>query len=198
MTVIAVAALLVLIAVGVALIHRLNVQHDERIAAFHYSDALPGVGRRTRRRRRAAGAATVPARPTATAIADDTGFGPTGDGRGRRVMAILRERKAYREKIMRALHQAAEGNRLLGVDGAKLRNDLGIPERDLAAACVYLADKGWVVIDRGRDDTSATIRLTPQGIRRMEAEEEECDGAASTDAVRPQGVRPVPKDRRTP
>ncbi|MEU2930705.1 hypothetical protein ABZ636_37665 [Streptomyces sp. NPDC007251] len=54
MTLIAVAVLLVVIAVGVVLIHRLNTQHNERIDAFHYSDALPGVGRRLRRHRRRA------------------------------------------------------------------------------------------------------------------------------------------------
>ncbi|WP_406729685.1 hypothetical protein WJ438_14100 [Streptomyces sp. GD-15H] len=90
-------------------------------------------------------------------------------------MAILRERKMYREKIMRALYQAAEGNRLLGVDGAKLRNDLGIPEQELAAACTYLAGEGWVVVDWGRGNTPAMITLTHQGIRQLETEEEERD-----------------------
>ncbi|MER7181415.1 hypothetical protein ABT404_18360 [Streptomyces hyaluromycini] len=62
MTLVAVAVLLVVIAVGVVLIHLLNVQHDERIAAFHYSDALPGIGRRLRghRRRTADGTADPP------------------------------------------------------------------------------------------------------------------------------------------
>ena len=172
MTVIAVAVLLVLIAVGVVLIHRLNGQHDERIAAFHYSDVLPGIGRRTRRRGRSAVDATVPARPTATATADDIDVGPTVSARGRHVMAILRDRKTYRERIMQALYQAAEGDRLLGVDGAKLRNDLGIPEQDMAAACMYLAGEGWVVVDWGRGNTPTMVTLTHQGIRRMETEEE--------------------------
>ncbi|MDQ0991997.1 hypothetical protein [Streptomyces sp. V3I7] len=61
MTVIAVAVLLVVIVVGVVLIHRLNVQHSERIAAFHYSNVLPGIGRRIRRRRRSAADGTVEA-----------------------------------------------------------------------------------------------------------------------------------------
>ncbi|MGW7546173.1 hypothetical protein ACWGKQ_34465 [Streptomyces sp. NPDC054770] len=59
MTLIAVAVLLVVIAVGVVLIHRLNAQHGERIAAFHYSDALPGIGRRLRRHRRRAADGTT-------------------------------------------------------------------------------------------------------------------------------------------
>ncbi|MEW2249543.1 hypothetical protein AB0907_19640 [Streptomyces sp. NPDC006975] len=87
-------------------------------------------------------------------------------------MAILRDRKTYRERIMQALYQAAEGNRLLGVDGAKLRTDLGIPEQDMAAACMYLAGEGWVVVDWGRGNTPAMITLTHQGIRQMETEEE--------------------------
>ncbi len=172
MTLGAVAVLLVVIAIGVVLIHRLNAQHDERIAAFHYGDALPGIGRRPRRHRRVA-VAIVPTRPTTTATADDIDFGTTGDGEGRRVMATLRERKTYREKIMRAVYEAAEGNRLLGVDGMELRNDLGIPEQDLAAACTYLAGEGWVVVDWARGNTPAMITLTHQGIRRMETAEEE-------------------------
>ncbi|WP_308406196.1 hypothetical protein [Streptomyces tricolor] len=172
MTVIAVAVLLVLIAVGVVLIHQLNGQHAQRIAAFHYSDVLPGVGRRPRRHRRPAVDASVPTRPAATATADDIVVGPTMGRRGRRVMSILRDRKTYRERIMQALYQAAEGNRLLGVDGVKLRTDLGIPEQDMAAACMYLADEGWVVVDWGRGNTPAMITLTHRGIRQMETEEE--------------------------
>ena len=38
-----------IIFVGMFLIHRLNAQHDERIGAFRYSDALPGIGRQTRK-----------------------------------------------------------------------------------------------------------------------------------------------------
>ncbi|MEV5696443.1 MULTISPECIES: hypothetical protein [Streptomyces violaceoruber group] len=51
-TAITMVALLFLIAVGGVLNHRLNVQHGERIAAFPYSDGLPGVARRARRHRR--------------------------------------------------------------------------------------------------------------------------------------------------
>ncbi|MEU0602221.1 hypothetical protein ABZ484_28905 [Streptomyces sp. NPDC006393] len=87
-------------------------------------------------------------------------------------MAILRERKSYREKIMRALYQAGEGNRLMGVGGAKLGNDLSIPEQDMAAACTYLEGEGWVVVDWGRGNTPVVITLTHRGIRRMETEEE--------------------------
>lgn len=172
MTVIAAAALLLLIAVGVVLIHRLNGQHAERIAAFHYSDVLPGIGRRPRRHGRPAVDATVPTRPTATATTEDIDFGLAVGSRGGRVMAILRDRKTYRERIMQALYQAAEGNRLLGIDGAKLRTDLGIPEQDMAAACMYLAAEGWVAVDWERGNTPAMITLTHQGIRQMETEEE--------------------------
>jgi hypothetical protein len=48
--VVAVAAIVAAIIAGVFLIHRLNLQHGERITAFHYSDALPGIGRRHRGR----------------------------------------------------------------------------------------------------------------------------------------------------
>ncbi|MFI5687232.1 hypothetical protein [Streptomyces sp. NPDC051636] len=63
MTLIAVAVLLVVIAVGIALIHRLNAQHNERIADFHYSDALPGIGRRHRRHHRPAADRTTDTPP---------------------------------------------------------------------------------------------------------------------------------------
>jgi hypothetical protein len=50
-TVITVSVIIAMIMLGVLLIHLLNGQHNERIAAFHYSDALPGVGRRSRKNR---------------------------------------------------------------------------------------------------------------------------------------------------
>lgn len=54
-------------------------------------------------------------------------------------MATLRERKTYRDQVLRVLYEAVEGNRLLGITGAQLRRDLHVPEQDLAAACTYLA-----------------------------------------------------------
>lgn len=53
-TVITVSVIIGMIMLGMLLIHLLNGQHSERIAAFHYSDALPGVGRRSRKGRRPA------------------------------------------------------------------------------------------------------------------------------------------------
>ncbi|TSB19691.1 hypothetical protein [Streptomyces benahoarensis] len=47
-TVITVAVIILMIAMGMFLIHLLNAQHDERIAAFHYSEAPRGSGRRSR------------------------------------------------------------------------------------------------------------------------------------------------------
>jgi hypothetical protein len=45
---ITVAVILGMIALGAFVIHQLNSQHAERIAAFHYSRLLPGVhGRNT-------------------------------------------------------------------------------------------------------------------------------------------------------
>ncbi|KUH38292.1 MULTISPECIES: hypothetical protein [Streptomyces] len=44
-TAIAAAVIIILIGMGMLLLHRLTVRHEERIAAFHYSDTLPGIGR---------------------------------------------------------------------------------------------------------------------------------------------------------
>ncbi|TXS49868.1 hypothetical protein [Streptomyces sp. t39] len=44
-TVIALVAAAVLIALGMRLIHRLNAQHDARIAAHHFSDPFPVISR---------------------------------------------------------------------------------------------------------------------------------------------------------
>ncbi|MFJ8673565.1 hypothetical protein [Streptomyces sp. NPDC093589] len=87
-------------------------------------------------------------------------------------MATLTERKAYREKIMQALYETTEGNRLLGVTGAKLAQDLAIPEEDLAAACMYLVGEDLITVDWAAGNTPAMVTLTHQGIRHMEAEEE--------------------------
>ncbi|MFF3323457.1 hypothetical protein [Streptomyces sp. NPDC002889] len=88
-------------------------------------------------------------------------------------MATLRERKNYREAIMKALYETTEGNRLLGVTGAKLHDDLHLPEQDLAAACAYLVGEGLITVDWAQGNTPAMVTLTHQGIRLMEAEEEE-------------------------
>ncbi|MGG7572885.1 hypothetical protein [Streptomyces sirii] len=87
-------------------------------------------------------------------------------------MARLQERKHYREAIMKALYETTEGNRFLGVTGAKLRDDLQIPEQDLAAACAYLVGEGLVIVDWEQGNTPVMVTLTHHGIRLMEAEEE--------------------------
>jgi hypothetical protein len=91
------------------------------------------------------------------------------------IMATLHERKNYREAIMKTLYDATEGNRLLGVTGVKLRHELRIPDQDLAAACTYLAGEGLITVDWARGNAPAMVMLTHQGIRLMEAEEEERD-----------------------
>ncbi|MGW1350315.1 hypothetical protein ACWCQE_13695 [Streptomyces sp. NPDC002409] len=80
-------------------------------------------------------------------------------------MATLRERQIYRERVLTALYEATEGNRLLGVPGRKLRNDLRIPEEDLAAACTYLAGEGLITVDWEPGNTPAMVSLTHRGIR---------------------------------
>jgi len=88
-------------------------------------------------------------------------------------MATLHERKHFRKAIMKALYEKTEGNRLLGVTGVKLRDDLQIPEQDLAVACAYLVGEGLITVDWAQGNTPAMVTLTHQGIRLMEAEEEE-------------------------
>ncbi|WP_406355414.1 hypothetical protein OHB56_23035 [Streptomyces sp. NBC_01635] len=62
-TAVTVAVIIFVIIAGMFLIHRLNAQHDERIGAFRYSDALPGIGRQPRKSPRA----TAPKGPPADA-----------------------------------------------------------------------------------------------------------------------------------
>jgi hypothetical protein len=90
-------------------------------------------------------------------------------------MATLHERRHYREAIMKTLYEAIEGNRLLGLTGARLREELSLPEEDLAAACTYLAAEGLVQVDWARGNTPAMVTLTHKGIRLMESEEEDGD-----------------------
>ncbi|MEU0716958.1 hypothetical protein ABZ498_07225 [Streptomyces lavendulocolor] len=68
-TVISVVLIIAMIGAGIALVHRLNAQHGARIAAFRYSEPLPGIGRSRGRNRRPAGPG--PAEP---------GPGPAGPG----------------------------------------------------------------------------------------------------------------------
>ncbi|MFI1254587.1 hypothetical protein ACH4U6_12390 [Streptomyces netropsis] len=88
-------------------------------------------------------------------------------------MATLRERKHYREMVLQALYETTEGNRLLGVTGEKLRDDLDVHEEDLAAACTYLVGEGLIAVDWTTGNTPTMVTLTHQGIRLMEAEEEQ-------------------------
>ncbi|WP_037731985.1 hypothetical protein [Streptomyces megasporus] len=50
--VITVAVIIGMIMLGALVIHRLNVQHGERITAFRYSDAAPTPGGRGRKSKR--------------------------------------------------------------------------------------------------------------------------------------------------
>jgi hypothetical protein len=87
-------------------------------------------------------------------------------------MATLRERKTYRKAVLRSLYGAVERNRP-DVSGLALRDELGLADEDLAAACVYLAGEGLITIEWTSHKTPATVSLTHQGIRFMERQEEE-------------------------
>lgn len=77
-----VVAIIAMIMLGVLLIHSLNVRHDERIAVFRYSDALPGTGRRSRRPRPSTGPAGSPG-ATTDREPDDGDENRDGGGDGR-------------------------------------------------------------------------------------------------------------------
>ncbi|MET9830979.1 hypothetical protein ABZ078_17105 [Streptomyces sp. NPDC006385] len=86
-------------------------------------------------------------------------------------MTTLRERKTYRNAILRCLYAALERNRP-EISGAALREQLRMPDDDLSAACAYLADEGLITVDWTSHRTPATASLTHEGIRFMEGEEE--------------------------
>jgi hypothetical protein len=86
-------------------------------------------------------------------------------------MTTLRERKTYRKAVLRSLYGAVEHNRP-EVSGATLRDELHVPDEDLAAACVFLVGEGLITVDWTSHQTPATVSLTHDGIRLMEEEEE--------------------------
>jgi hypothetical protein len=90
-------------------------------------------------------------------------------------MATLHERQHYREAIMKSLYEAIEGNHLLGVTGAQLREDLAMPDEDLAAACTYLAAEGLIQVHWARGNTPAMVTLKHKGTQLMETEEKGSD-----------------------
>lgn len=47
-----VAVFVVVVALGMMVIHQLHRQQHDRNMAYHYSETMPGVGRRQRRRHR--------------------------------------------------------------------------------------------------------------------------------------------------
>jgi hypothetical protein len=86
-------------------------------------------------------------------------------------MTTLRDRKTYRNAILRCLYGAVERNRP-EVNGTVLREQLQLPDDDLSAACAYLVDEGLIAVDWTSHRTPATASLTHEGIRYMEGEEE--------------------------
>ncbi|WP_439333379.1 hypothetical protein [Streptomyces cahuitamycinicus] len=66
-TVVTAALIIAVITMGIVLIHQLNAQHDARIAAYRYSDALPGIDRLRAKNRRAAKPSTSPTVSSPTA-----------------------------------------------------------------------------------------------------------------------------------
>ncbi|MFD4598151.1 hypothetical protein ACFWPQ_08925 [Streptomyces sp. NPDC058464] len=87
-------------------------------------------------------------------------------------MTKLRERKNNRKAVLRSLYGAVEDNRP-DVSGSALRAELGLPDEDLSAACVYLADEGLINVEWTSHRTPAAVSLTHEGIRLMEEREEE-------------------------
>lgn len=90
-------------------------------------------------------------------------------------MATLHQRRHYREAIMKSLYEAIEDNRLLGLTGAQLREDVAIPKEDPATACTYLAAEGLIQVDWARGNTPSMVTLTHKGIQFMESEEKDSD-----------------------
>ncbi|WP_405480018.1 hypothetical protein [Streptomyces sp. NBC_00009] len=50
--IILIGAIVLVTLMGMRLIHRINARHDARIASHTFSDAMPGVGRRSRKHHR--------------------------------------------------------------------------------------------------------------------------------------------------
>ncbi|MFI1165065.1 hypothetical protein ACH4UM_15975 [Streptomyces sp. NPDC020801] len=91
-------------------------------------------------------------------------------------MTTLRERKTNRKAVLRSLYGAVERNRP-EVSGTALRDELGMPDEDLSAACAYLADDGLISVDWTSHGTPAAVSLTHEGIRLMEEEEEQSEAS---------------------
>ncbi|MGW0087099.1 hypothetical protein [Streptomyces sp. NPDC003393] len=89
-------------------------------------------------------------------------------------MTTLRQRKTNRKAVLESLYGAVAHNRP-EVSGAALRDELGLPDDDLFAACTYLADDGLISVDWTSHRTPAAVALTHEGIRLMEELEEQED-----------------------
>ena len=87
-------------------------------------------------------------------------------------MTKLRERKNNRKAVLESLYGAVEHNRP-EVSGSVLRAELDLPDEDLSAACVYLADEGLINVEWPSHRTPAAVSLTHVGICLMEELEEE-------------------------
>ncbi|MFJ5033383.1 hypothetical protein ACIQB5_36135 [Streptomyces sp. NPDC088560] len=95
-------------------------------------------------------------------------------------MTKLRERKNIRKTILESLYGAVEHNRP-EVSGSVLRAELDLPDEDLSAACVYLADEGLINVEWTSHRTPAAVSLTHVGVCLMEELEEEQDDRERTE-----------------
>ncbi|WBO64941.1 hypothetical protein [Streptomyces camelliae] len=87
-------------------------------------------------------------------------------------MTKLRERKNNRKAVLESLYGAVEHNRP-EVSGSVPRAELDLPDEDLSAACVYLADEGLINVEWTSHRAPAAVSLTHVGVRLMEELEEE-------------------------
>ncbi|MFJ5530186.1 hypothetical protein [Streptomyces sp. NPDC093261] len=108
-------------------------------------------------------------------------------------MTKLRERKNNRKAVLRSLYGAVEQNRP-EVSGSALRAELDLPDEDLSAACVYLADEGLINVDWTSHRTPAAVSLTHEGIRLMEEQEEQEEQGEQGEEDRAQARKTQPHD----
>lgn len=106
-----IAVLIVVISAGMFVIHRLNAQHAERIGGFHYSDALPGIGRRNRKSPGAAASSGPPGGATLREDQEGTMKSPERPPTGHaqvRILAATPEAARHVAEVLRRCFDATE------------------------------------------------------------------------------------------
>lgn len=80
------------------------------------------------------------------------------------------ERRRLRAAVLEALYRETDGDVATFVSLPEVTRSLGVDESELRRIMAYLEERQWIVVD---DHKTGTVRLTADGVDRVELGESE-------------------------